>query len=187
MMMKRVLFVTSCAALVLSVSPGCDSGAKKDARTAVPTGTEAPAEPGEQPTTESAAAPTSTGDNHFGAAFTRSDATPLAAVVAKSDEAVGSTVQVRGRVTSVCKKKGCWFVIQDADAPSVRVTMKDYGFFVPKDCDGKLAVVEGELQRKIITEKTRKHLAEDEGKDPSTVTGDKEELGLVATGVQLEQ
>jgi hypothetical protein len=134
-----------------------------------------------------AAAPAA-GDSLFGAPFTMSEATPIGAVLSKPDEYQGKLVQVSGKVSSVCAKKGCWFVIQDPDKAdeSVRITMKDYGFFVPKDCAGKSAVIEGQFALKVLTEAERKHLAEDAGKDPSAITGDVKEYSLVATGVQLK-
>jgi hypothetical protein len=95
-------------------------------------------------------------------------------------------VVVKGTITKVCRKKGCWFVLQGTDkSRSVRITMKDYGFFVPTDCDGREAIVAGQLEVKTISEKMRKHLAEDEGKDSSGIKGDIQEFGLVATGVVL--
>ena len=97
-------------------------------------------------------------------------------------------VKVSGKISSVCKKKGCWFVVQDAQKPdqSVRITMKDYGFFVPLDSAGKEAVIEGQFSLKVLAEKERKHLAEDEGKDASKVTGDVKEFSLVATAIDLK-
>lgn len=63
--------------------------------------------------------------------------------------------------------------------------MKDYGFFLPKDCDGKRVVVEGTFARKVITEAQLRHFAQDAGKDPSEIKGDQEELSLVATAIDL--
>lgn len=125
---------------------------------------------------------------HFGAAFASEDAAkPLGDILKQAEANNGKLVKVSGKVQSVCKKKGCWLVMQtDADVPqTVRVTMKDYGFFAPKDCDGKTATIEGVLNRKVVKEAELKHLAEDQGQDPAKVTGDKEEFRLVANGIKI--
>lgn len=123
----------------------------------------------------------------FGSGVTdASKAISLDDAVAAVPAGKSKDVVVKGRITKVCRKKGCWFVLQGKDAShTVRITMKDYGFFVPTDCDGRDATVAGTLEVKTITEKMRKHLAEDEGKDPAAVKGDIQEYGLVATGVVL--
>ena len=53
------------------------------------------------------------------------------------------TTKVSGEVEAVCQKKGCWMNIKNANGESMRVTFKDYAFFMPMDCAGKTAIVEG--------------------------------------------
>lgn len=123
---------------------------------------------------------------HRGAAFTvdaKAQVT-LDAIAAKPADFVGKTVRVGGKVTKVCKKKGCWMALQGTDPKhSARITFKDYGFFVPLDADGKAAVVEGVVEVKQLSEAMRKHLAEDEGTTVDKVPAT--ELRMVATGVEL--
>jgi len=69
---------------------------------------------------------------------------------------------------------------------SVRVTFKDYGFFVPKDGAGHRAVVEGTLEEEEMSEAMVKHLAEDAGEDPNAVTGTRKVVKVVATGVWID-
>lgn len=69
---------------------------------------------------------------------------------------------------------------------TIRVTFKDYGFFVPKDIAGATAVVEGLFEVKTVHEATAKHYAgETPGGKPDEIKGDQEELSFVATGVEL--
>ncbi len=154
---------------------------------AAPEKAEAPAEaPASAPSTAATEQPTeSTG--HFGGPFTLQEATPVSAVIEKHADHIGKTIKVTGTVNSVCKKKGCWMVLQSEQEGQqmVRITMKDYGFFVPKDCDGKKAVVEGVLESKEVSEEMRKHLAEDKGEDPSGIKGSEVELRIVATGIDI--
>jgi hypothetical protein len=142
---------------------------------------------GEMKEGEAAVAP-SAEVKHLGAAFTQNEHVPLGKVLEAPEAFQDKTVKVSGKISSVCKKKGCWFVVQDAQKPdqSVRITMKDYGFFVPLDSAGKEAVIEGQFSLKVLAEKERKHLAEDEGKDASKVTGDVKEFSLVATAIDLK-
>ena len=139
------------------------------------------------PTSSAPPAAVVAGAQHFGSAFALSDTVPLSTVVVKPDEYAGKAVRVSATISKVCKKRGCWFVLQGAptDTQTVRVTMKDYAFFVPTDSDGKAAVVEGTLRSVPLPESARKHLAEDGGEDPAKIVGDSVELTLVATAVDI--
>ena len=92
---------------------------------------------------------------------------------------------VRGSVTDVCQHKGCWTVIR-GEREQVRVRFADYGFFVPKDCRGKLAYVEGTLSVNTASAKELHHYASEsehgaahEATDPERV------VSFTATGVRL--
>jgi hypothetical protein len=122
--------------------------------------------------------------NHFGTAFTLDKSEPLS-TVAERLKNEKKTVQVSGKVESVCQTKGCWMVLEDGKVRA-RVFTKGHGFFLPKDIAGRNAVVEGELEQKTISEKFAKHLEEDKkGGDPSKVSGDQSELVMNATAVAL--
>ena len=55
-----------------------------------------------------------------------------------------------------CEKKGCWMELAaDAKGPGVRVTFKDYGFFVPLDSAGRTAKVEGVVKVAELSESRR--------------------------------
>ena len=125
--------------------------------------------------------------SHFGAPFALEGDMTFEELMADPGKHAGKTVRVKGKVTSVCKKKGCWMVLGDPEKKEefVRVRMKDYGFFVPLDCDGQLAIVEGVFTRKLLGEKMAKHYAEDAGKDPKKVKGERHELSMLANGIQL--
>lgn len=106
--------------------------------------------------------------------------------IAQSEKLNGKRVKVEGTVTSVCAKKGCWFVVRDNESDqTIRITSKGYRFFVPKDARGKHAVIEGDLHVKTLSEADAKHLAEDSGGDPSKVTGSKKEVQLAAVGLEM--
>jgi len=126
-------------------------------------------------------------DGKFGAPLGDSPKVALEDLVKDADSYSGKTVRTEGVVSTVCQEKGCWMTLKSGDQ-SVRVTFKDYGFFVPKDSAGMTAVLEGVFVVKTIPEKTAKHYAgETPGGKPDAVKGDQKELSLVASGVELAQ
>ena len=67
----------------------------------------------------------------------------------------------------------------------IRVTFKDYGFFVPVDSEGAVAVVEGAVQIRKLDKATADHLREEGAKIVEDASGEVVEIGLVATAVEL--
>lgn len=145
------------------------------------------AEPAPAPT--AAAAPA--GPQHFGAAFSLANtaALPMAEALKKADEFKETPIMVSGKVATVCRKKGCWMEVDAGPgAQPVRVTFKDYGFFVPLDADGSDALMEGTLEVKTVPEAMRKHYAQDAGKtaeEIALITGDETAVKFTATAVTL--
>lgn len=135
-------------------------------------------------------APEAVAAQHFGAAFTPNSPMTVAEALGKVDALKDQTIQVKGKVKAVCKKKGCWMQLdpEGAAASPVRVTFKDYGFFVPLDADGSDAIIEGIIEVKVTTEAMRKHFAADGGATPEEIAkiqGDVKDVKFVANGVQL--
>ncbi|WP_313091602.1 DUF4920 domain-containing protein [Chryseobacterium flavum] len=97
-------------------------------------------------------------------------------------------VAVKGKVTDVCEKKGCWLTIQTEDNSKFFVKMKDYAFFVPTALKGKNVVLEGSAERKVTSVNEQKHYAEDAKKPQSeidAITQPKEEIRFVANGIKV--
>lgn len=88
-----------------------------------------------------------------------------------------------GQVDKVCKKKGCWMGFKSSKG-DVRVTFKDYKYFVPASLVGKHVLVQGVLTKKTLTLAETRHYIEDEGGDASKVTEPRTEYSFVATGVR---
>ncbi len=121
----------------------------------------------------------------FGAPIKLTRETPLREVVQRPEAIGDEPVLVRGRVADVCQRKGCWTILQDGDA-RVRVRFKDYGFFVPTDCSGREALVEGVVEVKTLSADMARHYEEETtGGDPAAVTGPRREVSMIATGVRL--
>lgn len=97
-------------------------------------------------------------------------------------------VAIKGKVTDVCDKKGCWLTIETEDNSKFFVKMKDYAFFVPTALKGKNVVLEGSAERKVTSVDEQKHYAEDAKKPQSeidAITQPKEEIRFVANGIKV--
>ncbi|MDH4069399.1 MAG: DUF4920 domain-containing protein [Ignavibacteria bacterium] len=107
-------------------------------------------------------------------------------LVEAASELEGKSIIVEGIAGSVCQNRGCWMYVTDGDA-TVRITFKDYAFFVPIGSEGKKVRVEGIVQRKIVSKETLQHWEEEEdGGDPSKITDDQTVIMFEASGVLIQ-
>ena len=121
----------------------------------------------------------------FGKKIKAKGSAEAASLTGKTDFAA-SAVKIEGEVESVCQAAGCWMKIKTADGQTMRVTFKDYGFFVPKDIAGKKVIFEGIPAVKSTSVAELQHYAEDAGKSKeeiAKITAPKTELTFVANGV----
>lgn len=98
--------------------------------------------------------------------------------------------KVVGTIKEVCAHKGCWMTVELPDGSDMRVTFKDYGFFVPKNSQGYPVVLEGIAQKSITDVAMLKHYAEDGGKSQAeidAITDPEESVAFEATGVVIEE
>jgi hypothetical protein len=117
-----------------------------------------------------------------------SPAVELAKVLETPSDYEGKTVTVEAKVRKACEKKGCWMELAAADkGVGVRVTFKDYGFFVPLDSAGSTAKVEGTVKVALLDEAKAKHLEAEGATVPKGKDGKYREVQLVATGVELKK
>lgn len=99
-------------------------------------------------------------------------------------------VAIKGKVTDVCDKKGCWLTIETEDNDKFFVKMKDYAFFVPTALIGKNVVLEGNAETKVISVDEQKHYAEDAKKSQAeidAITKPQEEIRFLANGIKVVQ
>ena len=108
----------------------------------------------------------------------------MLALLAESDSV---HVKVEGEILATCAKKGCWMNLVLDDGEEMRVTFKDYGFFVPTEgMEGNRAVIEGVVTKVTTDVATLQHYAEDAGKTQAEIdliTEPKEEFSFEASGV----
>lgn len=141
---------------------------------------------------ETAAAPAAQGGWTLtrGEALKGAPAVKLADLLAKPQEQDGKTVLLEGQVRKACERKGCWMELatsKDAKGPGVRVTFKDYGFFVPLDSAGSMARVEGVVQVAELSDERAKHYESEGAIIPRGADGKPREVQLVASGVELRR
>lgn len=97
-------------------------------------------------------------------------------------------VAIKGKVTDVCDKKGCWLTVETEDNDKFFVKMKDYAFFVPTALKGKNVVLEGNAETKIISVDEQKHYAEDAKQSQAeidAITKPQEEIRFMANGIKV--
>jgi hypothetical protein len=123
-----------------------------------------------------------------GAALGNSEKVSLAKVLENPDKFAGKTVRVEGVIVRSCKMEGCWLELAPGkDAKSVRVTMKDHGFFVPLDSAGATAKAEGVFSVKTLSKEHVDHLINEDGAkfDKRNADGSVTEISFEAAGIEL--
>lgn len=126
----------------------------------------------------------------FGAPLSAEPALTAQVVIADPKKYDDKDIKLTGQVNGVCQHKGCWMTIGTGEpgSASVRVQFKDYGFFVPTDCTGRTAVVEGHFKMTTLSVGEAQHYADDAAKAgtaPQKITAPQATLALMATGVEL--
>lgn len=90
-------------------------------------------------------------------------------------------------ITENCKKKGCWMNVTAGDQ-DIRVSFKDYDFFVPLDSKGHETVLNGVLYYDTLSVEQLKHYAMDANASQDSIDKITEPiitLSYEATGVYV--
>ena len=128
--------------------------------------------------------------NYYGEKITDEGAVTKDALSAMLEGKDSVKVKLSGEILSTCRLKGCWMEVNLGENAGMRVTFKDYGFFVPKEgMEGKETIVEGYAKQIETDVETLKHYAEDAGKSQAeidAITEPKREIAFVASGVIIK-
>ena len=98
----------------------------------------------------------------------------------------GEPIFISGVVERNCTSKGCW--MQVAPAPGekgVRVTFKDYGFFIPLNSKGMKVKAVGTIVTKHHDRDHVDHLEAEGAAMHRNADGSATEITLVASGIEL--
>ena len=106
---------------------------------------------------------------YFGDSIAQINPTKVADVKAKLGTKDSVAMQVEGKIVEVCQKKGCWMELQLDNSETMRVTFKDYAFFIPKDAAGKTVIMEVYAYNDTTSVQMLRHYAEDGGESQAAI------------------
>lgn len=105
----------------------------------------------------------------FGALFNSElDSIEFKSLISEPAKYVGKTIQTETKINKVCQKKGCFFIAQHGQS-IMRVSFKDYGFFIPTDSFNKSVQLNGNVIAKQRSEEQAEHFKKDLGKDSDSI------------------
>jgi hypothetical protein len=136
------------------------------------------------------AAPAESNMQFFGDSISPEGAVPAAGLPAKLAGKDSLPIKVTGTIEEVCQKKGCWMDMKIGNDQVMKVTFKDYGFFVPKDASGKTVIIEGYAYADTVSVAELKHYAEDAGKtkeEVAKITAPEVSISFEANGVIIKK
>ena len=123
-----------------------------------------------------------------GAAIGDSPVVDLAQALRSISSYADRTVTVEGTVNRVCQMKGCWMELVPAGADrGIRVTFKDYAFFVPTDSRGASARLEGIFERNTFSKVDADHLIAEGVALTRNPDGTATEVSFLAQAVELRR
>ena len=120
----------------------------------------------------------------YGAQITPDDLSDLTTLTSVGESDTLS-LKIQATVDDVCQMKGCWMTLKNGDGEPIRVTFKDYGFFVPKDISGKDVIVSGIVSKVVLAPDVAEHYAEDAGEEYDS-TKTYVEYAFLADGVLIK-
>lgn len=132
---------------------------------------------------------TATNIGWFGEEFELTQAISPAQVAGLMNDSSTNEFVVEGTIEECCQKKGCWMKVDMGNGESMRVSFKDYEFFVPLDAGGKTMIMKGIAVYDTIDVDFLKHLAEDANATQAEIDAITEpELAVTfeATGVLIK-
>jgi hypothetical protein len=98
-------------------------------------------------------------------------------------------VKVKGEIQECCQKKGCWMDVDMGNGKSMTVRFKDYGFFVPMNSAGRMAILDGMAKVDTQSVDWLRHKAMDAGstdEEIAAITEPVVSVTFLANGVILE-
>lgn len=84
----------------------------------------------------------------------------LAMLVEQPEDFMTEPFVLETRIAKVCQRKGCFFIAQQNEH-MMRVSFRDYGFFIPTDSSGKTVQLAGQLVAKERSPEQTAHFQAD--------------------------
>lgn len=126
---------------------------------------------------------------NYGDVVKEADVVTTATLLQTVETAGTFTGKVSGNIKEVCTNKGCWFAMELPNGSKMRVTFKDYGFFIPTNSQGFPITIEGVATLTETDVETLRHYAEDQGKSKEeleAINAPKKEITFEATGALIK-
>jgi hypothetical protein len=126
---------------------------------------------------------------NYGNVVKGADVVTTATLLQTVESAGTFTGKVSGNIKEVCTNKGCWFAMELPNGSKMRVTFKDYGFFIPTNSQGFPITIEGVATLSETDVETLRHYAEDQGKskeEVEAITAPKKEITFEASGALIK-
>ena len=133
---------------------------------------------------------TDTSLQYFGEKITQDAAVAANQLVAQMQGKDSLKIKLTGKIEEVCQKKGCWMNMNIGNNQSMKISFKDYAFFIPKDAAGKTAFIEGVAFKDTTSIAELQHYAEDGGKtkeEIAKITAPEINISFEANGVILKK
>ncbi|MER2998279.1 DUF4920 domain-containing protein [Pontibacter populi] len=128
--------------------------------------------------------------NVYGSDFTEQNTLSVTQLQDAVSEQDSVKATVSGVIVESCQSKGCWMDVKLSDNSTMKVTFRDYGFFLPvENLEGKTVVFTGTAKREVISVDDQRHYAEDAGKSAheiAAINTPREELRFVSDGVKIK-
>lgn len=144
----------------------------------------------QSPKEQSTTATKETIPGHYGGPTDEAGAVTVEEMFGQLEKGSDFEGKVAAEIREVCVKKGCWLTVALPDGNLMRVTFKDYGFFVPTTSKGYPVILEGIAQKSVTDVETLRHYAEDAdkpGEEIKAITQPKEEYTFEAVGVVIKE
>jgi hypothetical protein len=173
--MKKLLFVLALGGLIASCNNTSSEETTQEADTTAAVMEETPEADG--------------GPEVYGEEITEEGAVSVDEMLVMLEGKDSLNVKVMTTIEEVCQKKGCWMDVELANGETMQVNFKDYGFFVPMDCAGKTAIMEGVVKHETLSVEWLKHKASDAGASEdeiAAITEPQEKYQFTASGVILK-
>ncbi|MFY9225164.1 MAG: DUF4920 domain-containing protein [Blastocatellia bacterium] len=176
--MKKIIFCL----LLMTVFIGCADNTQQNTAK-----TEAPKTEAVKPTEEK---PNQVTDNaeviKRGTPLNNTTAVTIGQILENPKNYENKPVTVEGQIARVCQAKGCWMELTEKEGdPGLRISFKDYGFFVPTDSQGKKVKAEGALELKVVKKDEAEHYIAEGSKMKQNPDGSANIVNLVASGVEI--
>ncbi len=122
----------------------------------------------------------------YGEEFVIVDVQSVRLLIENPEEHLNEDLVIRGTLTAVCQKAGCWARI-GGEKGDLFMKFGDHDFTIPTDMAGAPVVARGTLIKKETSVEELKHLAEDAGKSKREIRkikSPKIEYWFMATGLE---